>query len=132
LSGYDVSVTDDETLVALGALAAEARAARGENKKTAAARMGLNEGTLSHLERALTTRAPTRSTMAVVESYYGWRKGAMQEIWENRREIHAHDVSLAMMLPRPAAGLLKASHLTDQELMAELNFRFLMRDLRID
>lgn len=125
-------MTDEETLLALGLLAQEAREAKGQNKKIAAAGMGLNDGTLYTLEYGKTKSLPNHGTQQAVESYYGWRRGAIRDLWEKRRELRFEDVSLEMVQPGKPTGILKASHLTDQELMAELNFRFLMRDTRRD
>jgi hypothetical protein len=117
----------------MGALAAEARTALGRTKKKASAEAGIADSTLRAFETAAYLRVPSRDTMRALEVYYGWRTGAMLAIWDNRRSLSPAEVTLASVLPEPEAppaGLLKAQHLTDQELMAELNFRFLMRDNR--
>jgi len=132
LSGYDVTVTDEETLTALGLLAQKARNAKGVHKKAAAAAMHLNEGTLYTLEYGKTRSLPNPGTRTSVEAYYGWRHGSIQDLWDMRRDLRFEDVSLELMRPGKPTGLAKASELTDQELMAELNFRFLMRDTRRD
>lgn len=108
----------------------QARKAKGKSKKDAAAAMGLGESTMGSVEWGRSLRAPAATTQRAIETYYGWRLGSIKEIWDKRRELHPSDVTMDLVSPEKPTGLLKASHLTDQELMAELNFRFLMRDNR--
>lgn len=130
MSGYDVAVTDEETILAIATLTREARAATGRDRKTAAREMGLSDGTLQLIEASKNTKPPTPRTQRAIETYYGWRPESLAEVWDNRRNIQPGELTLETMLPPKPAGLVKASHLTDAELMAELNFRFLMRDSR--
>lgn len=115
---------------ALGALVTEARLAKGRHKKEAADEMGIADSTLRQFELGRNNRFPQQGTLNAMEDYFGWRRGAIKEAWDNRRNITAGTLTLDAMLPDKPTGLIKASHLTDAELMAELNFRFLMRDSR--
>jgi transcriptional regulator with XRE-family HTH domain len=130
LSGYDVSVTDEEMMYSLGLLVKEARKAKGHHGKQAAAEIGIANSTLRFLEGGSSGRMPTKSTLRSIEIYCGWREDSMREAWDKRREIAFGDFGAEMLEPPKPKGLIKASHLTDAELMAELNFRFLMRDNR--
>lgn len=117
-------------MVSLGLLVKEVRKAKGHHAKQAAAEIGIANSTLRVLEGGQGTRIPTRSTLRMMEVYCGWREDSLREAWDNRRQIPFGGLTAEMLAPAKPAGLLKASHLTDQELMAELNFRFLMRDNR--
>lgn len=114
-------------VLSLGTLAEKERLNRGLNRKTAAAQMGVNPSTLQLFEQGR-TMVPNRATMVAVETYYGWRRGVMLELWDKRRDVEFGDVTMDTVQPDKPTGLVKASQLSDQELMAELNFRFLMRD----
>jgi transcriptional regulator with XRE-family HTH domain len=130
LSGYDVPVTDEETLVALGQIALEAREHKGVTRQTAVESMGINYRTLGNFEAGRSGSIPNKTTLRAIEIYYDWRPGSLQQTWDNRRDIPAGTLDVRDLLPADKTGLLKAAHLTDRELMAELNFRFLMRDSR--
>lgn len=132
LSGYDVGVNDEEMFQTLGSLVTEARRLKGRHKKEAAVEMGIADSTLRFLELGKNSRFPQQGTLNAIEDYFGWRRGVMKDAWNNRRSIAPGTLTLDMMLPEKPAGLLTAAHLTDQELMAELNFRFLMRDHRYE
>jgi transcriptional regulator with XRE-family HTH domain len=123
-------VNDEEMFVALGALSTEARKLKGRHKKEAAEEMGIADSTLRFFELGKNSRFPQQGTLYAMEEYYGWRRGVIRETWDNRRAIAPGTLTLDMMLPERPKGLLTAAHLSDQELMAELNFRFLMRDNR--
>lgn len=118
---------------AVGRLARQARTAKGMTAKDAAERHGIAPKTLGAFETAATTgnggrRLPNTITLDAIEAVCGWRPGAIRAAWDRRRSLT--EVTMDMLSPEQPKGLLKASHLSDQELMAELNFRFLMRDNR--
>jgi hypothetical protein len=94
--------------------------------------MGINYRTLATLERAelKTAKGPLALTTGRVEKYYGWREGSMREFWENRRQYAFGDVTEELFHDEEPQGLVKASQLTDEELINELHFRFIMRDRR--
>ncbi|MGZ4659841.1 MAG: helix-turn-helix domain-containing protein [Arthrobacter sp.] len=125
-------MTDEEMMLSLGLLVKESRKAKGHHAKQAAAEIGIANSTLRVLESGSSRRMPTTSTLRSIEFYFGWREDSLRECWEKRREIPFGSLTLDMLRPAKPTGVLKASHLTDQELMAELSFRFLMRDRRFE
>jgi hypothetical protein len=127
-----MSMTDEEALMTLGVITTAARDKTGHTRQYAADAMGINYRTLGGLERAegKTPKGPLASTLRAVEDFYGWREGSMREFWENRRTYKFGSVTEEDFLPPAPTGMLEAAHLTDQQLMNELSFRFLMRDRR--
>jgi len=111
----------------MGEVVREARLARGRDKKTAAKEMGLNDGTLNLIETGRNAKPPTPRTQRAIELYYGWRPGALAEVWDQRRQIR--HLSVDMLLP---AGLPTAAHLSDSDLIAELQFRLLMQGRHLE
>lgn len=111
-------------LQAVGDVVREARDAKGRDKKTAAKEMGINDGTLNLIESGRNTKPPTPRTQRAIELYYGWRPGSLTEVWDERRQIR--HLSADMLLP---TGLPTAAHLSDSDLIAELQFRLLMQGL---
>ena len=144
MSVYDVFVTDDEMKLTISIMVAEARDRLGWDRKKAAVNTGLAYNTLSDLER--TGGKPSSTTRKKLELGYGLRPGSLGELWAARRDLEFGSVTLDTLLdpharPRSwgttntgkASPILviaparRASELSDQELMAELSFRFLMR-----
>jgi len=127
-----MSMTDEEALMTLGVITTAARDKTGHTRQYVADAMGINYRTLGGLERAelRSSKGPNPATLRAVERFYGWREGAMREFWENRRNHKFGSVTVEDFQPPEPVGLTTAAHLTDKELMAELNFRFLMRDRR--
>lgn len=128
-----MGMTDEEALMTLAVITTSARDKAGHTRQYAADTMGINYRTLAGLERAergSSTKGPLVSTLRAVEQFYGWRIGSMREFWENRRQYKFGSVTEEDFLPPEPTGLVSAAHLTDQELMNELSFRFLMRDRR--
>lgn len=128
-------MTDEEAIMTLAVITTAARDKTGHTRQYVADAMGINYRTLGGLERGegKTPKGPAGATMRVVEEFYNWRKGCLREFWENRRNIKFGSVTVEDFQPEPGpkeTGLIKASHLTDDELMSELSFRFLMRDRR--
>lgn len=134
-------MTDEEARLTLARLAKEARDRFGEDRKAAAARIGVAYNTLSDLER--TGRLPARTTAGAMERGYGLRSGSLKAVWDNRRQLQLGEPELDILLDpharpvlagptslMPVAPVTRASELSDAELMTELNFRFLMRDMR--
>lgn len=130
-------MTDDECLQIMGYMATQARLPTGRPRKTAAIQMGVSPGTLSRFERGLNEGngvRPKMSTLRAIELAYGWRPGVLVEIWDNRRFLSPDDITEEMLLPKDnpvQARIQEAHHLTDEQLMAELQYRFLMRDRRV-
>lgn len=128
-------MTDEEALMTIGLLMHEARRNRGQHRKYAAEKMGVNYGTVSRLENGEGVGIATRATLSAVEAYYGWSQGVLTKIWNERDRFSFGDVTEDDVKPRPKSqlkALAKASELTDEELISELSFRFLMRDRRGD
>jgi transcriptional regulator with XRE-family HTH domain len=113
-------------VLSMGTLAEKERLARGLNKKQAAGEMGVNPATLQLFEQGRTT-VPNRSTMMAIETFYGWRRGVLLELWDRRRELDFGDVTEDLVKRPKPVGLPTAAHLSDADLMAELNFRLIMR-----
>lgn len=129
-------MTDEEAIMTLAVITTAARDKTGHTRQYVADAMGINYRTLGGLERGegKTAKGPTPSTMRAVEEFYGWRKGCVRELWENRRAFKFGSVTIESFQPEPEpepTGLKSASELTDDELMNELSFRFLMRDRRL-
>lgn len=125
-------MTDEEALMTLAVITTAAREKTGHTRQYAADAMGLNYRTLGGLERGegKSSKGPNPATLRSVERFYGWREGAMREFWENRRSKRFGSVTAEdFEVPEPV-GLVSAAHLTDEQLMNELSFRFLMRDRR--
>jgi hypothetical protein len=144
LSGYDVCVTDEEARLTISELVKEARDRFGEDRKSSAERIGTAYNTLSDVERE--GRLPAKATQGAIERGFGLRDGCLKALWDQRRTLDFGKVDLEMLLdpharpPRPPEGKMsflplapasRAADLSDQELMAELSFRFLMRDSRM-
>jgi hypothetical protein len=125
-------MTDEEAMLTLGEITTAARLKTGSDRVHVAEKMGINYRTLASLERAelKTAKGPLALTTARVEKFYGWRDGSMREFWENRRQYTFGEVTEELFHPEDPKGLAKASELTDEELMSELHFRFIMRDRR--
>lgn len=113
-------------VLSLGTLAEKERLARGMNAKTAAENMGVNPATLRSFEHGRTI-VPNRSTMMAIETYYGWRHGVLLELWDKRRELEFGAVTEDLVQQPKPTGLPTAAHLSDADLIAELNFRLIMR-----
>ena len=125
-------MTDEEAILTLGEITTAAREKEGSTRQAAADAMGINYRTLGSLERAelKTPKGPLALTCRAVEKFYGWRDGSLREFWENRRKYTFGDVTEELFHVEEPQGLVKASELTDEELMNELHFRFIMRDRR--
>lgn len=128
-------MTDEEAVMTLAVITTAAREKTGLTRGLAADAMRINYRTLGTLERGelASPRGPLASTLRSVEGFYGWKPDSMKKFWDERRSYKFGTVTEALFAPDPEpepAGLIKAAHLTDEELMAELNFRFLMRDRR--
>lgn len=132
---YDIRMTDEEAVMTLAVITTAAREKTGLTRGTAADRMRINYRTLGTLERGElgSSRGPLASTLRAVEGFYGWKPDSMHQFWQDRRSYKFGTVTEALFAPDPEpepTGLIKAAHLTDEELMNELSFRFLMRDRR--
>lgn len=132
---YDIRMTDEEAVMTLAVITTAAREKIGLPRGYVADKMRINYRTLGTLERGelKSRRGPLASTLRSVEEYYGWKPDSMHKFWEERRNYKFGTVTEALFAPDPEpepTGLITAAHLTDEQLINELSFRFLMRDRR--
>ena len=130
----DDEVNDKETQQAIGKLIRTARVDRGESQAAFAHRADINPKTLWSAETG--DRFPQDVNQRKIERALGWRSGAIADIWADRADLTPGQVILAKMLDgageatwmdldkEDVAPLTKAIHLTDEELLAELAYRF--------
>lgn len=128
-------MNDTETLELLGNLVQNARMELRLSQIAFAGQSGVNVQTIRRMERGeyLVQSVP----QAKIEAALGWRTGSIREIWEDRDHLVAGNVTLEEM--RRGAGeatfqdiekngaespVPKASMLSDEELLAELSYRF--------
>lgn len=120
-------MTNEEAMLTIGLLVVEARERLGYNRKVAADRVGLNYRTLSDVERG--ERLPNKSTLSAIERTYAWSEGALLRLWDNRKQIPFGSLTIEDLRVKPheiEVPLAKASELSTEELLAELNFRVMM------
>jgi transcriptional regulator with XRE-family HTH domain len=120
-------VTNEEAMLTIGLLVVEARERLGYNRKISADKIGLNYRTLSDVERG--ERLPNKSTLAAIERAYAWSEGSLLRLWENRKQLVFGNVTIEDLRVKPheiEVPLAKASELSTEELLAELNFRVMM------
>lgn len=127
-------VNDKEALERIGQLIRDARKEKGESMAALAERAGINSKTLWSAEKG--ERVPHDVNQLKIEKALGWRHGAMAEAYSGREELGPENLTLDWMraggdatswgeLARNvSAPLAKAIHLTDEELLAEISYRF--------
>lgn len=128
-------MNESETLELIGTLIKNARMELQVSQISFAETISLNVQTLRTMERG--DRLTQSVAQAKVEKGLGWRTGSIQEVWEDREHTQADSVTLDEM--RRGAGeptfqeiengtaespVMKASLLSDEELLAELSYRF--------
>lgn len=127
-------MNETETLEHLGLLIQNARMEIQRSQIAFSKEIGLNVQTLRTMERG--ERMAQSVAQAKVEKGLGWRTGSIREIWDDRDNLTADQVTLDEM--RRGAGeatfqelengnghpVMKASLLSDEELLAELSYRF--------
>lgn len=123
---------------AIGQLIQEARIEKGQSQLRLAKEAGVDVKTLRSMEDG--SRWASDVSRAKIEHVFGWRKGAMQDLWNDREHIPLKSVTLAEMLrganeptwadldaddaKETTALIRRASQLSDEELLAELSYRF--------
>jgi DNA-binding XRE family transcriptional regulator len=132
---HDEHVNDTETLELVGQLIQKARMELQTSQIAFAEQIGLNVQTLRTMERG--ERLTQSVAQAKVEKGLGWRTGAIREVWDDREHLVAENVTLDEL--RRGAGemsfqeienggkespVMKASMLSDEELLAEISYRF--------
>lgn len=127
-------MNESEILEHLGLLIQNARMEMQQSQIAFSKEIGLNVQTLRTMERG--ERMAQSVAQAKVEKGLGWRTGAIREIWDDRANLSIEQVTLDEM--RRGAGepsfqeiengngtpVMKASLLSDEELLAELSYRF--------
>lgn len=128
-------MNDTETLELVGQLIQKARMELQTSQIAFAEQIGLNVQTLRTMERG--ERLTQSVAQAKVEKGLGWRTGAIREVWDDREDLVAENVTLDEL--RRGAGeatfqeienggkespVMKASMLSDEELLAEISYRF--------
>lgn len=134
----DKAVIDADMQQAIGQLIQESRVERGFSQLRLAKEAGVDVKTLRSMEDG--SRWASDVTRAKIEQVFGWRKGAMQDLWNDREHLPLKSVTLTELqrgageptweeLETEDAGkasgpVRRASQLTDEELLAELSYRF--------
>lgn len=128
-------MNETETLELIGNLIKNARMELQTSQIAFAEQIGLNVQTLRTMERG--DRLAQSVAQAKVEKGLGWRTGSIREVWEDREDLVAENVTLDEMRRGAGEGsfqdierngetspVMKASMLSDEELLAELSYRF--------
>jgi transcriptional regulator with XRE-family HTH domain len=126
-------MNDSETLQALGRLIADARKDRYPSRRQFAITTGVDIKTVTTAEKG--ERELAVNTQRRIEQALGWRKGSIEDVWLHRSEIPAESLTVQEMergsgeetwedLDAAANQVRRASQLTDEELLAELSYRF--------
>jgi len=134
----DEAVIDTEMQQAIGHLIQEARVEKGLSQLRLAKEAGVDVKTLRSMEDG--SRWASDVSRSKIEQALGWRSGAMQDLWRDREGIPLESVTMTEMtrgadeptwadleaedsdmVPGPVR---RASQLTDEELLAEISYRF--------
>lgn len=126
---------DNELLQHLGNLIKKARMQRQISQIKFAEQIGMDAKTIRAMERG--DRFVQSVARAKVERAFGWRTGAIQEIWDDREHLTPESITLEEMSRGfeeetfqdienggQQSPVMKASLLSDEELLAELSYRF--------
>lgn len=131
------AVNEAEALETIGNLIKQGRLQRGYAQKPFATSSGVDTKTLASMEKG--TRVAWETNQRKVEQALGWRVGSIQAVLDDAENIPAGSVTLDSM--KEGAGedtwqdlaeedtksqgpVRKASLLSDEELLAELSYRF--------
>ena len=134
-------MNDTETLTAVARLIIEARQDRYPSRRQFALATGVDIKTVVTAEKGERELHP--HTQRRIEQALGWRKGAIQDVWQHRSEIPAESLTVAEMergatedtwedLEAKATQVTRASQLTDEELLAEISYRFRNYKIRLN
>ena len=136
-------MNETETLKHLGHLIQIARAELQRSQNMFSKDIGLSVQTLRTMERG--DRMVQDLAQAKVEKGLGWRTGAIREVFEDRANLAPEQITIDEL--RRGAGeptfqeienggdkshVTKASHLSDEELLAELSYRFRNYKVRLN
>lgn len=127
-----------EALETIGQLIKEGRLEMGLAQKPFAIKAEVDTKTLSSMEKG--TRVAWETNQRKVEMALGWRLGSIQHVIDNASEIPPGSVTLAAMregasestwqqldaeeTAKREGPVTRANQLTDEELLAELSYRF--------
>ena len=126
---------DSEALALIGQLVVNARVEQKKSQLAFSKEAGVDVQTLRSIEKGI--RLPLDVNQGKIERALGWRAGAIRDTWDEREHTPKHNVTLEEM--RRGAGestwaeleqehnggpVIKASLLSDEELLAELSYRF--------
>lgn len=133
-----MDVNEQEALETIGRLIKEGRLARDLRQLPFAKLAGVDTKTLATMESG--TRVAWETNQRKVEKALGWRAGSIQEVLDNAADTPKESVTLASMeeggteaswqdLDKEENGsaeqpVTRASQLTDEELLAEISYRF--------
>lgn len=127
-------MNDEQALKKIGQLIRDARKYQGESMATLAERAGINSKTLWSAETG--SRYPHDVNQLKIEVALGWRHGSISEAWAERENMSPENLTVEWMqaggetaswgelAKKKTAPLAKAMNLTDEELLAELSYRF--------
>ncbi len=130
---------DQEALEALGKLIAAAHKDKYPSRRQFALATGIDVKTITTAEKG--TRELHPNSQRRIEQALGWRKGSIEEVWEHRGEIDPAALTVADMERGAMADtwstgdeshVNRASQLTDEELLAELSYRFRNYKVRLN
>jgi transcriptional regulator with XRE-family HTH domain len=131
-------VNAEEALQTIARLIKDARLETGVSQVAFAKEAGLDAKTYATMEKG--TRVPTENSQRKVERALKWRAGSIKKVLDDAADIPAGSVTVATM--REGAGeatwadldreetayregpVTRANQLTDEELLAELTYRF--------
>jgi transcriptional regulator with XRE-family HTH domain len=135
---HDEHVNESEALETIGHLIKKGRLEMGLAQKPFAIKAEVDAKTLSSMEKG--TRVAWETNQRKVEHALNWRLGSIQSVIDNAADIPAGSVTLASMREGAAEAtwqeldaeetakregpVTRANQLTDEELLAELAYRF--------
>ena len=130
-------VTEQEALEIIGRLIKQGRLEKGLRALPFAKVAEVDTKTLASMEKG--TRVAWETNQRKVETALGWRAGAIQEVLDHAPDIPVESVTLASLQEGAAEAswedlaaeesrtehpVTRANQLTDEELLAELSYRF--------
>ena len=127
-------MNDEEALKRIGQLIRDARKHHGESMATLADRAGINSKTLWSAETG--ARFPHDVNQLKIERALGWREGSIAEAFRDRETLAPENLTLEWMqaggdsaswgalAAQQNGPLARAINLTDEELLAEISYRF--------
>lgn len=121
---------DKEALERIGQLIVEAHRGRYDSRRQFALASGMDVKTITTAERGERELHPT--TQRKMEDSLGWRRGSIQDVWDNRAALDAESVTVAEMergaganntTPVSVAGVGNLSQFHTEEILGELMYR---------